>query len=494
MSPAPYRLSVLGPVTIRGADDAMASSRVTQPLHIALLCYLALARPRALQSRDTLIALLWPKHDAARGRQALRNALHGVRRRLGDGVVISAGTQLIGLNTAMLSCDAVDLERGLPWRVDETPADGDVEPMRGFHLAGAPEFDHWLSRERDRLRTLVRLHAPASRVTNTIAAPVRRPYASDAWVMHARGHYLFLRSAHGGSPEDLLRCREYFERALALDAEFAPALAGLSNFYAVAARRGMLTPFREHFSRAIEISQQALALDPGLAVPHVHLGVQALYLDDQFDRAGIEFETAVRKDPAYAEGHRFYGVWLGMAGRPSDALAEMEEAAALEPDVPLFQSSLGAARLATGDRDGAGEALRQTLRLDPRHAAARERLIRLLEDLGRYEEAQQERERAPALPTAAAHRAALDEGDAAYERFVRDTLRREAEALEERVLEGAPPSVNDLFAPPMVRLVELYARSGEAKRARRWAMEAKARRPALARWLASMPGVRERLG
>jgi DNA-binding SARP family transcriptional activator len=494
MSSAPYRLSVLGPITIRGDDDASASSRVTQPLHLALLCYLALARPRGLQSRDTLIELLWPEHDAARGRQALRNALYGVRRRLGDKAVVSAGTQLVGLNTAVVSCDALELERGLPWRVGEAPTEEDFEPMQGFHLGGAPEFDHWLSGERDRLRALAMRHSGPTGVRTASADPVRRPYASDVWVLHAGGHYLFLRSAHGGSPEDLLRSRDYFERALALDAEFAPALAGLSNFYAVAARRGMLTPFQEHFSLAIEVSQQALALDPGLAVPHVHLGVKALYLDDDFERAGIDFETAVRKDPAYAEGHRFYGVWLGLAGRPSDAIHEMEEAAALEPDVPHLQSSLGAARMTTGDHVGAEETLRRTLRLDPRHGAARERLIRLLEDHGRYEEAQREPERPPALPFAEACRAALDESGSAYERCVRDALRQEADALEERILEGAPASVNDLFAPPMVRLVELYARSGDAKRARRWAMEAKARRPALARWLASIPGLQEAIG
>jgi tetratricopeptide (TPR) repeat protein len=265
----------------------------------------------------------------------------------------------------------------------------------------------------------------------------------------------------------------------------------MANFFAVAARRGILTPFHEHFEHAITLSHQALVIDPTLAAPHVHFAVEPLYLEGDFERAGIEFETAVRLDPSYAEGHRFYGVWLGLAGRHAEALVQMERAVALEPDIPHFLSSLGAARLAVGDRVGAEEALHRTHRYDPCHGPARERLIRLLEDDRRYAEAVEEREREPALPGACAYRAALDSGTSSYEQLLGQTLAAEAEALEARVLDGTPDSVSDLYSPPLVRLVQLYARIGDLRRARRWALEARARRPALAPWLASIPELKE---
>ena len=114
-----------------------------------------------------------------------------------------------------------------------------------------------------------------------VRAPDRLAINSDAYGLYVRGHFLFLRCAHGGSPEELLRSREYFERALALDERYAPAIAGLSNFYAVAARRELLKPFHATFAKAIEYSHHALALDPSLAIPHVHFGVEALYLKDE---------------------------------------------------------------------------------------------------------------------------------------------------------------------------------------------------------------------
>lgn len=470
---------------MRREADPVASSHVTQPRHLALLCYLALARPRGLQSRDRLIDLLWPKHDAARGRRALRNALHGVRQRIGDATIVSVGDNLVGLDDAVLSCDAWALERGVPWYGSRPEG---LEPMQGLYVSGAPDFEDWLASERARLSALIERRA----VEPSPSAPTsttRTPYAPDAWALHARGHYLFLRSAHGGSPEDLLRCREIFERALALDEAFAPAIAGLANFYAVAARRGLIAPFREHFARAIELSERALAIDAGLAVPHVHFAAKALYLDDDFDRAGVEFETAVRKDPSYAEGHRFFGVWLGLAGRHAEALEHMEKAAALEPDVPHFLSSLGAARLAVGDRAGAEAALRRTLAYDPAHSPARARLIRLLEEDSRYEAAVEERTRPPSLPDAAAFRAALDAGPASYEALVADTLRRECAELEARWSEDGSESVQDLYSPPAVRLVDLYLRLGDRRRAQRVALEARTRRPGLGRWLGSVPGL-----
>jgi tetratricopeptide (TPR) repeat protein len=431
--------------------------------------------------------MLWPEHDAAQGRQALRNGLHGIRRRLGGAVILSTGDHLVGLNSELLSCDAWDLERGGGPECEGDGAETSVEPLQGLHVSHAGPFDRWLSGEQERLRALLRGRAATSNPELPPRPPSRRPYSADAWVLHARGDYLFLRSAHGGSAEDLLRCRECFERALALDPSSAPARAGLANFYAVASRRGVLTPFRERFEHAIEFSERALAIDPTLAAPHVHFAVKALYLDDDFERAGIEFETAVRLDPSYAEGHRFYGVWLGLAGRHAEALLQMEQAVALEPDIPHFLSSLGAARLAVGDRVGAEDALRRTLRYDPRHGPARERLIRLLEEDRRYEAAVEERERPPMLPEAGAYRAALEAGVAPYEELLARVLAGEAEELAARILEGSAESVNDIYSPPVVRLVQLYARLGDRQRARRWALEAKARRPGLAPWLASIP-------
>lgn len=231
-------------------------------------------------------------------------------------------------------------------------------------------------------------------------------------------------------------------------------------------------------------------MDATLAVPHVHLAVKALYLDDDWDVAEREFATAVARDPEYAEGQRFYAVWLGLAGRQEEALQHMEAAARLEPDIPMILSSLGAARMAVGDGAGAEQALRHTLALDPRHAPARARLVQLLEAAGRFEDAVAERRAGgggDADVFASAY--ACDGGDG-YRRQLHDVLRAEARLIETRLVERHPSTVQDIFAPPIVRLAGLLARLGDAERARRWQLQGVAARPALARWFASIPELR----
>lgn len=496
MPDASFRLQVLGPVTVRASGDADAVSHVTQPRHLALLCYLALARPRGLHARDSIIALLWPKHDEMRGRRALRNALHGVRKLLGPEVIITAGDGLVGIDPKYLRCDALELE-GHGERHGQAVSGDDREPFSGFHVAGSRAFSQWLSAERDRLAEALRRrvmtaaderHLVPRRPVAAAPAPVHGP---DAYSLYIRGHFLWMRGTHGGAPDDLLRCREYFERALALDESYAPALAGLSNFFAVAARRELLKPFHENFAKAIDCSHRAHALDPSLAIPHVHFGVEALYLKDEVDRAGHEFGSAAAKDPSYAEGRRFYGVWLSLVNRHTEALHEIEAAAHMEPDIAHILSSLAAARLAVGDVTGAESAIRRTLELDPRHGPARDRLLRLFEEQQRYDEAIAERRRAPTIAGAEDFACAYEvEGDEGYRRLRREEIQRGIDALEARMAERHAVSVGDIFSPPVVRLVALYAQLGAWKKVRSWQLQATADRPALARWFASLPELR----
>jgi tetratricopeptide (TPR) repeat protein len=487
-------LRVLGPVTVRRAGDPPEVSLVTQPRHVALLCYLALARPRGLHARDSIIALLWPEHDAQRGRRALRNALHGLRQLLGPNLIVAAGDGLVGLDPSQLQCDALELERTPMLASLGNEADLG-EPFEGFHVDEAAPFDWWLSRERDRLNALRQNRAnsdvvvtrPRTRTLHTTPTPARSD-GVDPYSLFIRGNFLFLRSAHGGAPDELLQSRVLFERALALDESYAPALAGLSNFFAVAARRELLTPFHHWFAQAIAYSYRALEADPTLAIPHVHLAVEAMYLRDELDRAGEHFEMAVSNDPSYAEGHRFYGVWLTLMQRHDDALRAMETAAALEPDIPHIQSSLAAARIAVGDDAGGESALRQTLMLDAKHGPARERLLRLFERQERFDEAIAERLRDPTLDGAADFADAWrSNGATGYRQAREEEVARAIAILEPRILARAPTTVSDIYAPPVVRLIALYAQLGAWKKVRSWQLQACAERPALAHWIASLP-------
>ena len=152
------RLRTLGPVELEGASGPQADAVTRGPKRLALLVYLAVDPPRGFKRRDALAALLWPELDQQRARHALRNTLHELRKALDDGALSSRGSEEVGLSAGALWCDLVAF--------DEMLAAGEREEaltlyrgpfLDGFHVPGAaPEFEHWVNRERDRL---TRCHA-----------------------------------------------------------------------------------------------------------------------------------------------------------------------------------------------------------------------------------------------------------------------------------------------------------------------------------------------
>jgi adenylate cyclase len=147
-------LHLLGSLGLRTADGQEIQSVLSQPRRVALLAYLAAARPRGYHRRDTLFALFWPDSDTGRARNALNQAIHRLRQSLGEGVLISRGDEEIGLNPEVFWCDAAAFEEALGGGDCEAALDlyrGDLLP--GFFISDAWEFEAWLDRERARLRT-----------------------------------------------------------------------------------------------------------------------------------------------------------------------------------------------------------------------------------------------------------------------------------------------------------------------------------------------------
>lgn len=160
--PELVQLHVLGPLRVHRDGEPPDRSLITQPRRLAVLVYLALARPRGLHARDTLVALLWPDSDEARARHALRNALHALRHAVGDGVIVAAGDGQIGVDPERLRCDALDLEAAVAEKSWQRAVDAYAgEFLQGFHVSDAPAFEQWLAAERRCMRELARDAAAA---------------------------------------------------------------------------------------------------------------------------------------------------------------------------------------------------------------------------------------------------------------------------------------------------------------------------------------------
>jgi DNA-binding SARP family transcriptional activator/TolB-like protein len=147
-------LQAFGPLDVNGVGGDPPTI-LTQPKRLALLSYLVLARPRGYQRRDTLLAVFWPEVDQVRGRKALSQSLFVLRRALPSDMLFTRGTEEVAVDTARLRCDVLAFEEALNearWADALAHYRGDL--LAGFHIADASGFEHWLERERERLREL----------------------------------------------------------------------------------------------------------------------------------------------------------------------------------------------------------------------------------------------------------------------------------------------------------------------------------------------------
>ncbi len=145
----------LGRIDLAGAVEGAGdpSALLSQPKPTALFVYLLLARPGALQRRDALAAMLWPESDQKRARGALSQTLYVIRRHLGPQVLVTRGTEEVGIAEGVIRVDTLEFQRLL--EAGETEAALELyggELLPSFYLPDTPSFEHWLDGERARLR------------------------------------------------------------------------------------------------------------------------------------------------------------------------------------------------------------------------------------------------------------------------------------------------------------------------------------------------------
>lgn len=140
----------LGRFGITGLGAAEANRLLKQPKRAAVLLYVLLSQRGGALLRDQIVATFWPESDAPRARNALRQALSFLRSCLGDGAVLSIGTNGLAIDDEV-ACDAAQFEALLDaGRREDALAMYGGELLPGFY-AGSTVFDEWLDARRTHL-------------------------------------------------------------------------------------------------------------------------------------------------------------------------------------------------------------------------------------------------------------------------------------------------------------------------------------------------------
>ena len=155
------KLRTLGGVDLQISESDSTRAIAAQPKRLALLVYLALDESTGFRRRDSAVGYLWPELDTLHARGALRQALHSLRKLLGERALITRGEEEIGVSQDVVQCDAVEFRDAIDQKDYEKALDlycGDF--LDGFFVSDvAPEFDQWISNTRSDLRRRAALAA-----------------------------------------------------------------------------------------------------------------------------------------------------------------------------------------------------------------------------------------------------------------------------------------------------------------------------------------------
>jgi adenylate cyclase len=181
--------------------------------------------------------------------------------------------------------------------------------------------------------------------------------------LEAYDHYLRgLEYFYRYTKEANAQARQMFEKALALDPQYALAYASLSSTYRM---EWDLRSDPQTLERAFELAQQAVALDDSLPAAHAVLGL-VYARKQQSDQAIAEIERAIALDPNNADSYGMQAETLLFAGRPDEALRAMERAMRLNPRYPpWYLVDLGGAYLGTGRYAEATVTLKEHISRNP---------------------------------------------------------------------------------------------------------------------------------
>ncbi len=166
------------------------------------------------------------------------------------------------------------------------------------------------------------------------------------------------------TPENIKQAVDYFERAITIDPNFAPAHADLIVPYIISGGFGVL-PVEEAKSKARQAAAKALQLDQMNAEAHTGLGVIREFFDWNWSDAEEEFRQAVELNPGSRASHYEYGLFLIRMGKTEEGLAELKRAQEVDPLSEAMNANAAYAYIYNRQNDQAIEQCKKTLTFFP---------------------------------------------------------------------------------------------------------------------------------
>ncbi len=186
------------------------------------------------------------------------------------------------------------------------------------------------------------------------------PESLDAWQSYQRGLWHLWRK----TKSDAREAEKLLQSAIEMDSGFGTAYSSLAYLYFDHVVFGWTNSPDETLSRGLQAGQQALFLDNKDPFAHFALG-RIHTMQGELEPAIAELETALDLNPNLALAYHGLGFALLWSGRPREALPHFIKAIRQSPHDPLrwgFEMFMGIAHIYLSEHENAVELLRSAAR------------------------------------------------------------------------------------------------------------------------------------
>jgi DNA-binding winged helix-turn-helix (wHTH) protein/TolB-like protein/Tfp pilus assembly protein PilF len=211
----------------------------------------------------------------------------------------------------------------------------------------------------------------------------------EAYQFYMMGRYHLNRLTDDGFGKG----RDYFQRAIEKDPNYALAYAGLADAYNRLSGFNAMSP-KDGYPKAAAASLKALEIDSDLAEAHASLGTVKFFYDWDWPGAEKEFRRAIEINPSYSDAHQLFSYYLSAMGRIDEALAQMRRAQELDPLSLEKLAGVGEMLYFQRQYDRAVEQYQKTLEMDPNSGFAHWAIGNVYVHKGMYAEAVAEYQKA----------------------------------------------------------------------------------------------------
>jgi serine/threonine-protein kinase len=214
-------------------------------------------------------------------------------------------------------------------------------------------------------------------------AVARRTDNLAAYNLYLQGRY----HLNQRTEEGLRRAVDFFDRAIAEDAQYAQAYSGLSDAYGLLGHYGVLAP-AEVWTKTASNAAWAVLQDEYSVEAHTSLAHVKATQDWDWLGAEAEFQRAIALDPRYPTAHHWYAVsCLAPMGRLDAALEELRLAEATDPISSIIARDVARVQYYQRNYEDALDQCDHAIELNPHFSPAYVTLGMVQEQRGDFDEA-----------------------------------------------------------------------------------------------------------